>query len=95
MLQHVKTLLRILIKIESKIDEWLFLHNEGERCFSSLENLIPRLSILMPSKENQQNLGVLDNFENLRTLLLHRHIEAAETAIRGLHLCIFIFPIRQ
>jgi hypothetical protein len=64
----------------------------NELYFLALENLFPRLSILIHGNEAEQTqtLGVLDNFQNLRTFLLHRHIEAAETAIKGLQLCMYI-----
>lgn len=60
-----------------------------QNVFLALENLFPRLSILMHGTEAEQKLGVLDNFQNLKVLLLHRHLEAVETAIKGLQLCMY------
>lgn len=84
MLSHRKRLIQYYTQFEVSYNDWNTQVQASNAYFNSIANIITRFAVLVKATKSEQGFGVLEQFEDMKELLLGAHVQKLEEAMKAM-----------
>lgn len=85
MLSHRKKLIQYYSQFEVFYNDWNTQVHTSNAYFNSIANIISRFSVLVQATKSGKGFGVLEQFQDMKDLLLGAHVQKLEEAMKAMH----------